>query len=129
MYSSWRSAQRAASSRGIAWFWPSGSSVTTKVQRFDRATHSVCTLRLPYRVGLAFGISAANAFSSSALGFSWTSAAIGSLNSILATTGALYPGGRRARTLGTALRGAHAERPRERARRRPRARERERRDL
>src|SRR5919201_194899 len=35
MYSSWRSAQPAASSVGIDWFWPSGSSVTRYVERLD----------------------------------------------------------------------------------------------
>src|SRR5918996_6493388 len=129
MYSSWNSTQRAASSRGIAWFWPSGSSVTMYVERFERDTTSVCTLRLPYSVGRAFGISAAKDFSSSALGFSWILAASGGLNSILATTGALYPRGFGAHPLGDPVRGAHADRSRRRAGGRARARERARRRL
>src|SRR5215208_7381480 len=84
MYSSCSSAQRSPSSRGIDWFWPSGSSVTIKVDRVDRATTSVWTFRLPWRVGRAFGIEAASSLSSSGLGLSMTRAAVGSLNSILA---------------------------------------------
>jgi hypothetical protein len=47
MYASWASAQRRPSSRVIDWFCPSGSSVTRNVERFERETTSVCTLRLP----------------------------------------------------------------------------------
>src|SRR5215207_9975312 len=85
MYASWRSAHARASSREIAWFWPSGSSVTRKVEPFERLTTSVWTLTLPYAVGVAFGIAAASAFSSSGLGLSYTVAASGSLNCIFAT--------------------------------------------
>jgi hypothetical protein len=85
MYASWRSDHTSASSREIAWFCPSGSSVTTKVERLERLTTSVWTLRLPYAVGVAFGIAAASAFSSSGLGLSYTVAASGSLNCIFAT--------------------------------------------
>ena len=54
------------------WFWPSGSSVTMNVERFERETTSVWTFRLPCRVGFAFGIFAASSFASSGLGFSMT---------------------------------------------------------
>ena len=60
MYSSWSSAQRSPSSRVIDWFWPSGSSVTRNVERFERETTSVATLRLPCFVGRAFGMRAAS---------------------------------------------------------------------
>ena len=85
MYSSWRSAHFAASSVETAWFWPSGSSVTRKVEPFERASTCVCTLRFPYLVGRAVGIFAASALTSSGLGFSITRFACGSRNSIFAT--------------------------------------------
>ena len=88
----------------IDWFWPSGSSVTMNVERFERETTSVCTFRLPWRVGFAFGIFAASSLTSSGLGFSITLAAVGSRNSIFATSNdslfawlslAILPGRRR----------------------------------
>jgi hypothetical protein len=69
----------------IAWFCPSGSSVTMKVERFERDTTSVWTFKFPYPVGFAFGISSASALASSGDGFSITLAASGSRNSIFAT--------------------------------------------
>src|SRR5919109_2518071 len=92
MYASCRSAQRSPSSRVVDWFWPSGSSVTMKVERFERETTSVWTFRFPWRVGRALGIRAASSLSSSGGGFSTTEAASGSRNSIFATAG-VYPGG------------------------------------
>jgi len=47
MYSSCRSAQRSPSSTVIAWFWPSGSSVTMNVEPFERFTTLVWTLTFP----------------------------------------------------------------------------------
>src|SRR5438445_9187198 len=85
MYSSCRSAQRSPSSREIAWFWPSGSSVTMNVERLERLTTSVWTFRFPYRVGRAFGIRAASSLTVCGSGFSTTLAASGSRKSILAT--------------------------------------------
>src|SRR5436305_11104301 len=86
MYSSCFSAHFAASSVEIAWFCPSASSVTRNVDRFDRASTSVCTFRFPYFVGRAVGIFAASSLTSSALGFSTTRFAGGSRNSIFATS-------------------------------------------
>src|SRR5438105_293112 len=85
MYSSCLLASSAASSVGIDWFWPSGSSVTRKVDFFERASTSVWTFRLPYRVSRAVGIFAASVLTSAGLGFSITRAASGSRNSIFAT--------------------------------------------
>ena len=64
MYSSWSSAHLRPSSRVIDWFWPSGSSVTRKVERFERETTSVAMLMFPYWVGRAFGIRAVSSFAS-----------------------------------------------------------------
>ena len=75
----------------IAWFWPSGSSVTMYVERFERETTSVWTFRFPCRVGFAFGIFAASSFASAGDGFSITLAASGSRKSIFATARS-YPG-------------------------------------
>ena len=69
----------------IDWFWPSGSSVTRNVERFERETTSVATLRLPYRVARAFGMRAASSFASCGLGLSNTEAAGGSRKAIFAT--------------------------------------------
>src|SRR5436190_1549745 len=85
MYSSCASAHLRPSSRVIAWFCPSGSSVTMNVERFERDTTSVWTFRFPYRVGFAFVISAASALASAGEGLSITLAASGSRNSIFAT--------------------------------------------
>ena len=85
MYSSWSSAHLRPSSRVIDWFWPSGSSVTRKVERFERETTSVAMLMFPYWVGRAFGIRAVSSFASSGLGLSITEAAGGSRNAIFAT--------------------------------------------
>src|SRR5215210_7179395 len=92
MYSSCRSAQRSPSSRVIAWFWPSGSSVTMKVDFLERLTTSVLTFTLPKRVGRAFGICAASSWSCSGSGFSVTPAASGSRKSIFATAGSIPRG-------------------------------------
>src|SRR5437588_12689264 len=95
MYSSCLSAHSAASSLGRNWFCPSGSSVTRYVDRFERASTLVCTLRFPYFVPRADGIFAASAFTSSGLGLSITRAARGGRNAIFATNSApLCVGGR-----------------------------------
>src|SRR5438093_12132899 len=86
MYSSCVSAHWAASSMGIAWFCPSGSSVTMYVEPFERASTVVWTFRLPYLVFRAVGIFAASALISSGLGFSITRFACGRRNSIFATS-------------------------------------------
>src|SRR6476620_1666477 len=85
MYSSCRSVHLAASSVEIAWFCPSGSSVTRNVERFERASTCVCTFRLSYFVERAVGIFAVSSLTSSGLGFSITRFACGSRNSIFAT--------------------------------------------
>src|SRR5918995_2519894 len=85
MYSSWSSAHFRPSSRVIAWFCASGSSVTRKVERFERLTTSVEMLMFPKRVGRAFGIRAVSSFASAGLGLSITEAAGGSRNAIFAT--------------------------------------------
>src|SRR5437868_9008345 len=90
MYSSCFAAHSAASSVGIDWFWPSGSSVTRYVDFFDRARTFVWTFRFPYRVSRAVRIFAASALTSAGLGFSITEAASGSRNSIFATLGAPF---------------------------------------
>jgi hypothetical protein len=56
----------------------SGSSRTMKVEAFERASTSVCTLRLSYFVRRAFGMFAASSLSSSADGFTRTDFASGS---------------------------------------------------
>ncbi len=66
--------------------------MTRNVEPFERATTSVWTLTLPWRVLLAFGMRAASSFTSSELGFSITRAAFGSLKAIFATTAGSYPG-------------------------------------
>src|SRR6266540_1189507 len=104
MYASCASAHFRPSSRVIAWFCPSGSSVTMKVERFDRETTSVWTFRLPYLVGFAFGISAASALTSSGLGFSITLAAFGRRNSIFATRANSFSGWRDGNVIGTPAR-------------------------
>jgi len=91
MYSSWSAAQRSPSSRGIAWFWPSGSSVTMKVERLERLTTSVWTLRFRNRVQRALGMRAVSSLSSCGSGLSIVPAASGSRKSIFATGGS-YPG-------------------------------------
>src|SRR4051812_24481439 len=79
MYSSWRRAMRSPSSRGMAWCeLSSGSSRTRYVHCFERASTSVCTLRLSYLVRRAFGILAARPLSSSAEGLTRTDFASGS---------------------------------------------------
>src|SRR3954447_15718159 len=79
MYSSWRRAMRSPSSRGMAWCeLASGSSRTRYVEAFERASTSVCTLRLSYLVRRAFGILAASPLSSSAEGLTRTDLASGS---------------------------------------------------
>ena len=85
MYASCASAHLWPSSRVIAWFCPSGSSVTMYVERFERDTTWVWTFRFPYFVPVAFDIFAASSFASAADGFSITLAASGSRNSIFAT--------------------------------------------
>src|SRR5437588_3468100 len=85
MYSSCLSAHSVATSVGTDWFWPSGTSATRYVERFERARTFVWTLRLPYFVPRAVGIFAASALTSSGLGFSITLAACGRRNSIFAT--------------------------------------------
>src|SRR5690242_8029902 len=78
MYSSWSWAMRSPSSRDIAWCeLASGSSRTRYVQAFERASTSVCTLRLSYLVRRAFGIFAASSLSSSADGLMRTDFASG----------------------------------------------------
>src|SRR3954470_737142 len=78
MYSSWRRARRSPSSREMAWCeLASGSSRTRYVEAFERASTSVCTLRLSYLVRRAFGILAASSLSSSALGLIRTDFASG----------------------------------------------------
>src|SRR5207249_9195313 len=84
LYSSCRSAHLAASSFESAWFWPSGSSVMRNVERLERASTLVRTLRLPYFVGRAVGIFAVSSLTPSGLGFSITRFACGSRNSIFA---------------------------------------------
>src|SRR2546430_2071610 len=86
MYLSWRSASFIASSVVIAWFWPSGSSVTRNVERFERASTFVWTLRFPHLVGRAVGTCAASSLTSCGLGLSYTRFACGSRNSIFATS-------------------------------------------
>src|SRR3954469_9557861 len=79
MYSSWRRAIRSPSSRENAWCeLASGSSSTRCVEAFERASPSVCTLRLSYLVWRAFGIFAASSLSSSAEGLTRTDLASGS---------------------------------------------------
>src|SRR5215218_4675632 len=94
MYASCASAQRTASSRGIDWFCPSGASVTTNVERFERDATLVVTLRLPYAVGRALGILAVSSLTSSGLGLSITRAAFGGRNSIFATCGSFVEDGK-----------------------------------
>src|SRR5918911_1344620 len=89
MYSSWTAAQRSPSSRVIAWFWPSGSSVTMYVEALERLTTSVWTLTFPYAVRRALGMRSASSWSSCGSGLSMTSAASGSRKSILATAGGI----------------------------------------
>src|SRR4051794_22311417 len=79
MYSSCRRAMRSPSSREMAWCeLASGSSRTRYVEAFERASTSVCTLRLSYLVRRAFGILAASPLSSSAEGLTRTDLASGS---------------------------------------------------
>ena len=76
----------------IAWFCPSGSSVTMNVERFERETTSVWTFRFPCCVGFAFGIFAASSLTSAGARVLDDVGRLGSRKSIFATASGCYPG-------------------------------------